>query len=134
MLLMIAALLASQTDSDPVAKSCLNASRTQAEMNACAQQSFVRADRDLNREYKQAQSRMRQEGYGHSRDGRPSGFALLRDAQRAWLADRDAFCSLDAYSARGGSLEPYILALCKAELTRHRTKMLRIIAPGDAGE
>ena len=49
----------------------------------------------------------------------------MLEAQRGWLRYRDAHCRVDGYTARGGSLEPLLVATCKARLTRMRTEELR---------
>ena len=59
--------------------------------------------------------------------GRPTYFAQLLEAQRAWLRFRDGHCASVGYQARGGSLEPLLIATCKAELTRERTRQLKAL-------
>ena len=49
----------------------------------------------------------------------------LRSAQRAWLAFRDAECSLQALGAEGGSAQSAVVAQCMATLTDQRVKQLR---------
>ena len=59
--------------------------------------------------------------------------ATLREAQRAWVAFRDANCRLESFEARGGSMQPMLDAGCRATLTRARTAELRgPECPGDA--
>ena len=50
-LLMMVALVGGPYD-DKAAQACLDKSRTQSEMNLCADQELKRADRALNAEYK----------------------------------------------------------------------------------
>jgi uncharacterized protein YecT (DUF1311 family) len=67
------------------------------------------------------------------RDSGPGEEASLREAQRAWVAFRDAHCRLESYEARGGSMQPMLDAGCRATLTRARTAELRgPECPGDA--
>lgn len=110
--------------------------QTQVEMNACAAIDFERADAELNAEYRRAiaharasdrEVTSRPEG-----DDRPGDEATLRQAQRAWVAFRDAHCRLEGYEARGGSMEPMLYSICSAALTRARIAQLR--APGAVGE
>jgi uncharacterized protein YecT (DUF1311 family) len=104
--------------------------QAQQEMNYCAAQDFARADAELNAEYRRAvadaQRADREEaGYRVEGDNRPGEEATLREAQRAWLAFRDAHCRLEGYEARGGSMEPMLYEGCRATLTRARTAQLR---------
>ncbi|CAA6810376.1 MAG: Unknown protein [uncultured Sulfurovum sp.] len=95
---------------------------TQMEMNKCAYDDFLRADRELNHIY-QALRRAKRENILYLRN--------LRKAQKAWLVYRDA--DLDAqFSCEGGDLRScfgsmYGLSLnsAKAELTNQRIKILR---------
>lgn len=111
--------------------------QTQSEMNACAQIDFERADAALNAEYRRAIAHARasdREESGHRIEGddRPGDEATLREAQRAWVAFRDAHCRLEGYEARGGSMESMIYDGCRAAVTRARIAQLR--APGAVGE
>ena len=99
---------------------------TQREMNACAAKQFGDADAEMNARWKEALAYMRALDRSTSNPpaaGPSNGQALL-DAQRAWLAFRDAHCLTVAHYARGGSMEPMLISLCKAELTRARTAQL----------
>ena len=111
--------------------------QTQSEMNACAAIDFERADAELNAAYRAAIAHARASDRDPlSRppegDERPGEEASLREAQRAWIAFRDAHCRLQGYEARGGSMEPMIYDGCRAEVTRARTAQLR--APSPVGE
>lgn len=134
LLALFAAALAGPYD-DPVAQACVDRAHTQSQSNLCAAQEFARADKVLNAEYAALGVRMKaDESFGKVGDGRPDGATLLRDSQRAWLKLRDDFCTLDAYHARGGSLELFIYERCRAEMTRERTAWLkRIAAPVEVG-
>jgi uncharacterized protein YecT (DUF1311 family) len=101
--------------------------QVQMEMNACAAIDFERADAELNAEYRRSIAWARdadREGRAPG-DDRPGDEATLREAQRAWLAFRDAQCRLEGYEARGGSMEPMLYEGCRARLTRERTRQLR---------
>jgi uncharacterized protein YecT (DUF1311 family) len=107
-----------------------NCDGTQAEMNECAARDFARADAELNAEYRDsiAHARANDRGPDNGRiegDDRPGEEATLREAQRAWVAYRDAHCRLEGYGERGGSMESMVYDLCRAELTRARTAQLR---------
>lgn len=104
--------------------------QAQVEMNACAALDFERADAELNAAYRGAiaDARANDRGPDSGRpewDDRPGEEATLREAQRGWLAFRDAHCRLEGYSERGGSLEPLVYESCRAGLTRGRTAQLR---------
>jgi len=114
--------------------------QAQQEMNYCAARDFERADAELNTEYRRAVAAAQradheEAGYRVEGDNRPGDEATLREAQRAWLAFRDAHCRLEGYEARGGSMEPMLYSGCLATLTRARTAELRgpdPDCPGDA--
>jgi uncharacterized protein YecT (DUF1311 family) len=109
----------------------------QQEMNWCAAEDYARADAALNRQWKETRAAMKRRDaeaprYGVPFDGQPGFFASLLEAQRAWLAWRDAHCRLEGYEARGGSLEPLLVSTCKARLTRARTaQLLELAAAAD---
>ncbi|MEA3011732.1 MAG: hypothetical protein QOD42_277 [Sphingomonadales bacterium] len=101
---------------------------TQMELTACAQQDFERADAELNRLWREiiegARETDRTPGNGRTAEDNRSEAAILRRAQRAWLAYRDAQCEYEGLGNRGGSLEPMDVNLCLARLTRERIAML----------
>lgn len=102
--------------------------QAQNEMNACAAIDFERADAELSAEYRRAVDHARETDRTETRidgDTRPGEEATLREAQRAWVAFRDAHCRLEGYEARGGSMEPMLYDGCRAALTRARTVQLR---------
>ena len=103
--------------------------QVQQEMNWCAGRDFEVADERLNAQWKETvavmQARDAEWAEYDSSDTRPGFFESLREAQRGWLRYRDAHCRVDGYTARGGSLEPLLVATCKARLTRMRTEELR---------
>jgi uncharacterized protein YecT (DUF1311 family) len=104
----------------------------QQPMNQCAYRDFVIADRELNAQWAITVAAMKARDaewaeYASS-DIRSGWFESLREAQRAWLRYRDAHCRVDGYTARGGSLEAFLAATCKARLTRLRTAELKELA------
>lgn len=114
--------------------------QAQQEMNYCAAQDAARADAELNIVYRtaiataQAADRdyARDMGAAAARDSGPGEEATLREAQRAWVAFRDAHCRMQSFEARGGSMQPMIDGGCRATLTRARTAELRgPECPGD---
>lgn len=104
----------------------------QQEMNWCAQQDYLAADAALNEQWKLTATAMKQrdaEFKPYDWDDRPGYFATLLEAQRAWIAYRDAHCRSEGYYARGGTLESLLVATCKLELTRQRTEQLQALMP-----
>jgi len=115
--------------------------QAQQEMNYCAAQDAERADAELNTVYRsaiadaQAADREYAQAMGGAagRDSGPGEEATLREAQRAWVAFRDAQCRMQSFEARGGSMQPMIDGGCRATLTRARSAELRgPECPGDA--
>jgi len=103
--------------------------QVQQEMNWCAGQDYAAADAALNAQWAETAALMKSRDAEwaeyRSDDKRPGFFPSLLEAQRAWLRYRDAHCRVDGYTARGGSLEPFLAATCKARLTRLRTAELK---------
>lgn len=94
------------------AEDCDNA-MDEAAMNACADQSFKKADEDLNAVYQKLRDRKKDD---------EDAARLLIAAERAWVAFRDAECQFDAADSLGGSIYPMIYANCLERLTRARVK------------
>ena len=108
------------------ARGCDDAT-TQIQLDQCAGDAFATADAALNFTYKTIMARL------ESEDGTRKA---LVGAQKAWLAFRDAECDFEAAGARGGSIQPMIVAQCRTRLTEARTGALRgflTCAEGDAG-
>lgn len=97
-----AAVLASDACDDP---------QDQITLNECANEAFTAADARLNADYREIRARL-----GDDPDGRN----LFTDAQRAWIAFRDAECSFRASGVEGGSIYPMIYSDCVAALTTAR--------------
>jgi len=125
---MLGVLLFAQSSAAEPVLDCANAI-TQVDMTACAARDWQEADAALNAQWEQTAAHMRQRDamYDHSHEDRPGFHDQLLSAQRAWLAFRDAHCTTEGYVARGGTLEPMLVAQCKAELTRQRTRQLQSI-------
>ncbi len=88
--------------------------QTQLEMNDCAAAEFAQADAALNAAWGPAKNHADANGYGE----------LLLDAQRKWLAFRDAACTAELAPYSGGSIQPLIWSNCLTRLTRTRTQEL----------
>lgn len=106
---------------------------TQQEMNWCAQQDYLDADRLLNEQWVKTAAAMHQrDRQARSQLGQPDKdfagfFATLLQAQRTWLTFRDTHCASEGSLYRGGSIEPLIVAMCKTDLTRQRITQLHYL-------
>ncbi|ANB34347.1 uncharacterized protein YecT (DUF1311 family) [Rhodovulum sulfidophilum] len=92
---------------------------TQLEINDCAASAYRDADAQLNAVWPAARAAAAASGA----DG------LLLDAQRKWIAFRDAACAAEAAQYRGGSIQPLVHADCLRRLTDRRTADLRALLP-----
>lgn len=110
---------------------CANA-MTQADMNQCAYLDFEKADKELNRVYKQAlvdQTRADKEA-AEMNEAYVGAVKALKKAQRAWIDYRDGHCDGVGYEAVGGSMQPMLIEGCRARMTEARTKELRELIEG----
>jgi uncharacterized protein YecT (DUF1311 family) len=95
------------------AEDCANA-QDQATMNECAGKSFAEADKKLNHAYRQIEGRLEDDAASKK---------LLVDAQRAWVAFRDAECNFQGGPRESaGSMYPMVVAGCQESLTNDRLK------------
>ncbi|MGV8938097.1 MAG: lysozyme inhibitor LprI family protein [Allorhizobium sp.] len=107
---------------------CDNA-MTQQDMNICAYKDDAAADAELNVQYKLTKKAMAEIDANLDDQMKGAAKALLA-AQRAWIAYRDAECEAQGFQARGGSMEPMLVANCEATLSRQRTTELKELANG----
>jgi uncharacterized protein YecT (DUF1311 family) len=93
-----------------------------AEMIACAGAEAARWDRRLNAAYRALMA-----SPAHA----PATKALLREAQRAWVAFRDRGCAAEGeFTAEGGSLSRILAADCALRMTAQRALDLEDLARG----
>jgi len=98
------------------ADDCANA-QDQATLNECAGKAFDAADAKLNDAYKQIEGRLKDDAASKK---------LLVDAQRAWIAFRDAECGFQGGPRdQAGSMYPMVVAGCQESLTDIRLKDLQ---------
>lgn len=97
---------------------CDNA-MTQTDLNQCANLDFELADEALNDAWKIVHKQI-----GERDNDEGSGVRKLLAAQRTWLAYRDAHCDSVGDAYEGGSMQPMIVAGCRAGLTAERTQHL----------
>jgi uncharacterized protein YecT (DUF1311 family) len=103
------------------APDCAN-QKDQTTMTRCAGLDYEEADKELNEVWKELTK--------PTPDMDPEFSAAVLKAQRAWIAYRDASCAVAGFEARGGSMEPMLVGLCLAEMTRARTKELQRLVDG----
>ena len=109
----------------PADLDCSNA-MTQSDMTACSQQDYETADVALNAAYRKTMARAQamDKNLADLGDNMVGAVEALKTAQRAWIAYRDGQCALAGFEARGGSMEPMLVAGCLADLTTKRTDEL----------
>lgn len=88
--------------------------QNQHEMNQQAAEDSEKADAELNKVYKKVVASSQDE----------EAVKLLKAAQKAWIAFRDAEAKFAEDEARGGSMAPLLYYSALARLTRERTKQL----------
>lgn len=118
-------LLDAPTSAQQVQPDCKEP-QTQADMTICAGQDLADADKALNAQY-QVTRRLLKERDADASTELKGGVEALVKAQRAWLAYRDAQCASVGFQARGGSMEPMLISMCEADLTRKRTAELKAL-------
>jgi len=101
--------------------------QTQADMTICAGKDYEKADKQLNAAYQKVRKQLAERDKTADESGKGAVDALVA-AQRAWVAFRDANCDAFGFQARGGTMEPMLVAGCIAELTDARTKQLKELA------
>ncbi|TRC79386.1 DUF1311 domain-containing protein [Mesorhizobium sp. WSM4310] len=95
------------------AADCANA-QDQTTMNQCAGKDFDAADKKLNDAYKQIEGRLKDDAASKK---------LLVDAQRGWVAFRDAECKFQGGPIdQAGTVYPMVVANCRTALTNDRLK------------
>jgi uncharacterized protein YecT (DUF1311 family) len=98
---------------------------TQADMNQCAGRGAREADAELNSLWPNLVRQMQ----AADREGNTNGEGekRLRAAQRAWIAYRDAQCTLEGADALGGSMETLLVQGCLEQMTRRRINELTMM-------
>jgi len=107
------------------AANCANP-QTTLEMKICGTAAYKAADGDLNADYKMAREFMRALDKDLPVELKGAEKALLK-AQRLWIKFRDAACTSEGFTFRGGTLEGVIITSCLERMTRNRSERLRIL-------
>ncbi|MBB4214745.1 uncharacterized protein YecT (DUF1311 family) [Rhizobium sp. BK212] len=116
MLLMAGSAFAEEID--------CNSPKTQSDMTACEAARHEAADKALNAQYKKTRAALAAIDKDLDGDMKGAEQALVK-AQRAWIDYRDAECDAFGFQARGGTMEPMLVAGCLANITDKRTKELK---------
>lgn len=101
--------------------------QTQSDMTLCEQARQDAADKALNAQYKKTRAAMVAVDKDLDAGEKGAEKALLK-AQRAWIDYRDGQCEAEGFQARGGTMEPMLVAGCIANLADQRTKELKQLA------
>ena len=96
----------------------------QMSMTQCAGLDFEKADKELNAIWPALKVQAIEDDKNEGKGLRDTENALL-ESQRAWLTFRDAECKWQGFAAHGGSMEPMLVNMCSAKLTRDRIKQLQ---------
>ena len=128
--MLLAFVLASAAASSATAQSpdCSDSGQlTQLAMNFCAGEEFSAADAELNATWKKVFPEIKSRASGGDDNPQKDWPLRVLEAQRSWIAFRDAHCESVSYAYRGGSIEPLIFQTCRTELTRRRTSQIRAL-------
>ena len=101
-------------------RACNEKAKSQAEMNACANEEAVRVDAELNDVYRKLLSKA---------ESQTEAVAKIKAAERAWIAYRDAYIEA-MYPAKDkqaeyGSIYPMEVDLLHAKLTQQQVTALK---------
>ncbi|HEY5337452.1 MAG TPA: lysozyme inhibitor LprI family protein [Rhizomicrobium sp.] len=92
---------------------CKSQSLNQMQLDQCAGMDFQKSDAKLNALYKTLMTKY----------DAPNG-ALLKSAEKAWLAYRDAECAYETNLTVGGTINPMMDTMCRTTKTDARVKEL----------
>lgn len=104
---------------------CDRSDETQSGMNICADADYRQEDAKLNQKYGQIVTRLADDAEGRK---------LLKEAQRAWIAFRDAECTFSTNASSDGSIYPMLVSQCRADLTRARVDQLETYLGCEEGD
>ena len=105
-----------------LADDCTNAS-TQADINTCTANEYQAADKKLNQTWQDVMKR-----------AAPAQRDLLKKAQSAWIALRDADCAFISSATEGGSVQPMINNQCLHDKTVEREAWLASLLQCEEGD
>ena len=96
-----------------LAKDC-DGRGSQTDLNLCAGENFKQADATLNAVYAKLLKKIS-----------AAGQSKLREAQKSWIAYRDAQCAFETLGTIDGSIHSMVVAQCLADVTEQQTKRLQ---------
>ena len=124
MILVTSVLMAIAPMAVALAQDCANAT-SQMAMNVCADQAYRKTDAELNAVYSQINGRLKQD---------KEATKLLVNAQKAWLAFREAECTFSTSASAQGSVYPMLVAQCRNGLTSKRIDELKAYLRCEEGD
>lgn len=92
---------------------CYKKAQSQFDLTQCSADDLKKSDDSLNKLYRDMQSRLKDDDDTKK---------LLIDAQKKWIAFRDAECTLSTVRSAGGSINPMNFNTCANGLTQSRIK------------
>ncbi|HDG1691854.1 TPA: DUF1311 domain-containing protein [Kluyvera georgiana] len=110
------------TSSYALADAC-DSANTQAELNSCSAGQYQAADKKLNQTWQDVLKR-----------AEPAQRDLLKKAQSAWIALRDADCAFISSSSQGGSVQPMVNNQCLTDKTNEREAFLASLLQCEEGD
>ncbi len=103
--------------------------QVQIEINYCAEQAYLAADKELNAVYKKAVAAMKNID-SYLEPAQRGAVDTLKKAQREWIPFRDDACQAEGYMVSGGSMMSMVIYQCLERLTRQRIGDLDILIKG----
>jgi len=103
--------------------------QVQIEINYCAEQAYLAADKELNAVYKKAMAAMKNID-SYLEPSQRGAADALKKAQRAWIPFRDDACQAEGYMVAGGSMLGQVINSCLERLTKQRIGDLNILVEG----
>lgn len=101
------------------------AAQTQLALNECSANALSVSDKKLNQLYRTVEGRLADDAGARNR---------LVDAQRRWIAFRDAECAFRTSAVEGGSMQPMVRSLCLTSLTDARITDLQNLLSCEEGD
>ncbi|KAF2391532.1 lysozyme inhibitor LprI family protein [Pseudomonas frederiksbergensis] len=118
--ILVPALLLALSTTTQASSTCATAA-TEGQMFDCLQRQLKASDHALNTAYKTLIARYKDNGLATNQ---PSQDLILKKAQLAWIALRDASCDFETYESIGGSGFGTIHTACLLEQTQKRVEYL----------
>ena len=97
----------------------------------CALREFEASEAVMNGQWEETVEEMKRlDAAREAGDTQPGYYATLVEAQRAWLAYRDAECRSESFLVRGTPAQRTIELQCKTYLTEVRIQELNVLVSG----